>query len=101
MKAPYARLRSSTEVLCFSVLEALPAWVVSDAESVRREVADWARMTPEERWQLAALCARDAMWAVHASGRAEQILALVDPLPESTRIALARLRKEEGWGEEP
>jgi len=83
------------------VLDELPGWVISDVESVRREVAEWALMTPAERWQLATLCSRDVMWAARASGRLEQVLATVDPVPESTRLALARLRREAGWGEEP
>jgi len=83
------------------MLDELPGWVVGDIESVRREVAEWADLTPAERWRLARICSRDAIWAIRASGRAETILAQVDPLPESTLQALARLRKETGWGEEP
>lgn len=75
----------------------LPGWVVDDVASVRAEVAEWRDLTPEERWRLAASCARDAIWAAKASGRAEQILAYEDPLPESSVRALARLRREAGW----
>jgi hypothetical protein len=77
----------------------LPGWAIDDVESVREEVAEWKGLSPAELWKLAQLCARDAIWAVHASGDPERILAHEDPLPESTIAALARLRKERGWGE--
>jgi hypothetical protein len=72
----------------------LPGWVVDNAASVREEVAEWASTTPAERWRLARLCSRDALWAARASGRLAQVLDAVDPLPESTVLALARLRRE-------
>lgn len=73
---------------------ALPAWVIDDVASVRAEVAEWAGLTSQERWRLARLCARDAMWAARASGNPTRILDSVDPLPESTVVALERLRRE-------
>lgn len=76
---------------------ALPGWAREDVESVRDEVAEWRDLAPHELWRLAELCARDVMWAVRASGEPERILAHVDPLPESTVAALARLRAEAGW----
>jgi hypothetical protein len=76
------------------MLPKLPGWVVDDVTSVREEVAEWARTTPAERWQLARLCSRDAMWAARASGNPQRILDHVDPLPESTVAALARLRRK-------
>lgn len=80
------------------MLAKLPGWVVDDATSVRREVAEWAGLTVAERWRLAHLCSEDAMWAVRASGNAERILDHVDPLPASSVAALARLRRQAGWG---
>jgi len=77
---------------------ALPGWVVDDVTSVREEVAPWRDLTPAERWKLAKLCARDAMWAARASGNPQRILDRIDPLPESTVAALARLRRASGWG---
>jgi hypothetical protein len=65
---------------------------------VRAEVAEWAGTSPAERLHLAALCARDALWALRASGHPERILDRVDPLPASTLSALARLRKDANWG---
>jgi hypothetical protein len=75
----------------------LPGWVVDDVTSVKQEVAEWRGLSQAALWDLAKRCSRDAMWAIRASGRAEQILAHEDPLPESTMRALARLRREAGW----
>ncbi|MEQ9077410.1 MAG: hypothetical protein RLP09_26350 [Sandaracinaceae bacterium] len=80
------------------MLDELPGWVVDDAESVRREVEEWRGLTPAELWRLAELCARDALWAAKASGHGERVLSYQDPLPESTVQALARLRRQHGWG---
>jgi hypothetical protein len=77
---------------------ALPGWVVDDVTSVRAEVAEWTRLSDAERWHLARLCARDAMWAARASGNRERILSHVDPLPSSTLRALERLRRDANWG---
>ena len=82
------------------MLSELPGWVVDDAASVRKEVAEWAGTTPAERWRLARLCSRDALWAARASGMQQRILDQVDPLPDSTIKALTRLRCESGWGRE-
>ncbi len=82
------------------MLSKLPGWVVDDVTSVREEVKEWAGTTPAERWRMAQMCARDAMWAIRASGMAQRILDQVDPLPESTVRALQRLRHEAGWGRE-
>ncbi|MCZ7684073.1 MAG: hypothetical protein M5U28_36995 [Sandaracinaceae bacterium] len=80
------------------MLAKLPGWVVDDVTSVRDEVADWVDLTPPELWRLALLCSRDAMWAIRASADPQRILDHVDPLPPSSRDALARLRRESGWG---
>lgn len=77
----------------------LPGWVVDDVTSVRAEVAELVGTSPEDRWRLAMSCARDAIWALRAGGNAERALAHEDPLPESTHVALARLRKQAGWGD--
>lgn len=73
-------------------LAALPGWVVQDVESVRDEMAPYVGASPEALWRHTEDCARDAMWAVRASGMAARVLAQEDPLPESTLRALARLR---------
>lgn len=83
------------------MLPKLPGWVVDDVASVRAEVKEWRETTPAQRWRLARSCARDAMWAMRASGMASRVLSHVDPLPESSVRALARLRRDAGWGREP
>ena len=75
----------------------LPGWVTDDVTSVRREVAEWKGTTPAERWRLAVICSRDALWALKASGQAPRILGHVDPLPQSTVLALRRLQRQAGW----
>jgi hypothetical protein len=80
------------------VLPKLPGWVVDDVTSVKEEVAEWAAMTAAERWRLARICSRDAMWAARASRMRQRILDQVDPLPESSRQALQRLRRDARWG---
>lgn len=77
----------------------LPGWVVDDDTSIREEAAEWAGLTPAQRWRLATLCARDVMWAARASGAPERVLDHTDPLPESTVAVLARLRRAAGWGD--
>ncbi|MBZ0116272.1 MAG: hypothetical protein K8H88_04740 [Sandaracinaceae bacterium] len=74
-------------------LAKLPGWAVDDETSVRREVAPYVGATPEELWRHTEDCAKDAMWAVRASGFPERVLSQEDPLPPSTLRALARLRK--------
>ena len=77
----------------------LPGWVVDDATSVREEVAEWKDLSVAQRWKLARICSRDAMWAARASGDPQRVLDRVDPLPDSTVAALARLRRSAGWGD--
>lgn len=81
------------------MLANLPGWVVDDVASVMAEVADWRGTTPAQRWRLAELCARDAMWAARAGGHPQRVLDQVEALPASTLVALARLRRTAGWGD--
>ena len=80
------------------MLDKLPGWVVDEVAAVKAEVAEWVGTTEAERWRLARLCARDAIWAARASGMRQRVLDQVDPLPTSTLRALARLRREARWG---
>ena len=80
------------------MLPRLPGWVVDDVTSVREEVKEWIGTTPTERWRLARACSRDAIWAARASGMLQRILDQEEPLPESSMRALARLRRDSGWG---
>lgn len=81
------------------MLTKLPGWVVDNDTSVRREAAEWRDLTPAQRWHLAKLCASTAMWAVGLNEAPQRVLDYVDPLPESTVTALARLRRAAGWGD--
>ena len=81
----------SGTIVC--MLPKLPGWIVDDAASVREEVAPYVGIGPAELWRITEDCARDAMWAVRASGMADHVLASEDPLPPSTIAALARLRR--------
>jgi hypothetical protein len=73
-------------------LASLPGWVVDDVRSVHEEVARYVGLPASDLWRLTEDCARDAMWAARASGMIDRVLAYEDPLPESTRVALERLR---------
>ena len=71
----------------------LPKWVVSNEESVWRETERSRKMTPAERWRdVVAACDLSFYWNI--PGYAERIRKAVDPLPESSVRALARLREE-------
>ena len=60
--------------------------------SVWRETEAARRQTPAERWQgvVAACDVLRLYWTL--PGYPERVRAAVDPLPESSRRALARLR---------
>jgi hypothetical protein len=88
------RFSLNLDATILRMLAKLPGWVVSDETSV----AEWRDLSPAQRWRLAILCSRDAMWAARASGHRERILDHADPLPESTARALERLRQRSGWG---
>ena len=75
-----------------SMTRSLPPWVVSNEESVRREVSRYRNMTPEERGVILAMVCDDAAALIETSGRAEQIRTWRDPLPPSTVLALKRLQ---------
>jgi hypothetical protein len=81
------------------VLRKLPGWVVDDVTSVRAEVSEWVGLSRSELWRLAVLCSRDAMWAIRANADPQRILDTVDPLPATSIAALARLRRQAGWGD--
>jgi hypothetical protein len=95
VRFPNSRIRRPCLGCCYPRrvrIEALPGWVISDEQSVRADVARYVGMPPDALWREVEDCARDAMWAVRASGFAERVLAYEEPVPESTVVALARLR---------
>jgi hypothetical protein len=71
----------------------LPGWITDEVTSVRGEMAAYMNETPEALWRHTADCARDAMWAIRACDIPERALSSSDPVPESTRTALVRLRR--------
>ncbi len=76
------------------MLEALPGWVVSDAVSIRREMAALKDLTPAQYWEMALRCTRDALWALRLGDKSEAALAYEDRVAPSTHAALERLREE-------
>lgn len=74
-------------------MSGLPKWVISNEESVWRETEQSRRQTPAERWAdvVAACGTLELYWGI--PGYPERIKAAVDPMPESSRLAFARLRE--------
>lgn len=80
----------------FPMGSGLPAWVVEDVESVRRESLPYRSMSDEERLRLLAASCRAMSRLLAAREDADLVLRLVDPVPASTRRILARLRRQAG-----
>lgn len=84
------------------MLGKLPGWAVSEVESVSGDVAEWRHLSRAERRSLARACSRDVISALSVNRNPQRILDQVDPLPESSERALARLGRLAGWsGEHP
>ncbi len=75
-------------------LAKLPGWVVSNEESVEREVAPYRSLTPAQRLELGATASRSALAVALALSDRDRVLSYRDPIPHSTKLALARLRAE-------
>ena len=71
----------------------LPGWVTDDHSSIEREAAPYRGMTSAERMQFLAELCRGAAKQLSFRPDAARLLDYQDPLPESTRSALARLRR--------
>lgn len=70
----------------------LPPSLRKELHPVQEEVA-WARgLSPEERLAVTAALCQDAMILLAINPKRDRVLALRDAIPESTRLALARLR---------
>jgi hypothetical protein len=68
----------------------------ADLHPVEDEVA-WARsLTPEERLLIVGQLCRDAMVLLAMNPNRERVLDARDEVPESTKAALARLRRPQG-----
>ena len=72
----------------------LPKWVTSNEASVWDETARARTMTPAERWRdvIAACDTLRIYWDI--PGYPQRVRDAVDPLPESSERAFARLRDE-------
>ncbi|MBO6935760.1 MAG: hypothetical protein JJ863_12320 [Deltaproteobacteria bacterium] len=70
------------------------AWRVDPIADVLVEAARYASMTPNERGALVASACRGAAATLAARPDAERALAWRDPIPESSKRVLARLRAE-------
>jgi hypothetical protein len=77
-------------------LAKLPGWAIDDEASVRAEVADWVDASSTERWSATRRCARAAASLLRFHADRSKALEWVDPLPESTRQAIERLRSARG-----
>lgn len=72
----------------------MPAWASGDdAGSVREEAAPYKEMTPRQRLAILASACRAATRLLLSRDDHRRVLEHVDPLPESTIMALARLRR--------
>jgi hypothetical protein len=72
---------------------ALPKWVISNEASVCRETEHSRSQTPAERWADTVAACDTLRWYWSIPGYEERVRQAVDPLPESSRTALARLRE--------
>jgi hypothetical protein len=70
----------------------LPGWVIANDESVREEVAPFRRASLAARWDATRRCCRAATAMLRFHRDPARALAHRDPLPESTKLALERLR---------
>ena len=73
-------------------LDKLPGWVVDERTSVLQEVAPYIDASPSERLAATRACCRAAMNLLRYHSDPARALAWVDPLPEKSKTALARLR---------
>ena len=72
----------------------LPGWVIDNKTSVDEEAAPYRNMKPSQRADLMAAACRAAMRLLDVREDRERVLRHVDPLPESSVRALARLRRQ-------
>ncbi|HEX6241633.1 MAG TPA: hypothetical protein VFZ61_12085 [Polyangiales bacterium] len=70
----------------------LPGWVIDNASSLREEAAPYVALAASERARMLAAACRAGARLLRARPDAARVLDHVDPLPESSERALARLR---------
>jgi len=71
----------------------LPPSLDKAIHTLEKECAYAKSLTPQERLEVVAQCSAAAWSQVLAHTQRERLLALRDPLPESTLAALKRLRE--------
>ncbi|MCB9670190.1 MAG: hypothetical protein H6734_12005 [Alphaproteobacteria bacterium] len=74
----------------------LPPSLDRSRHTIDDEVAFARSLTPEERLAVVARVCRAAWHVLELNPNRDRILRERDPLPESTRAALARLRSRPG-----
>lgn len=72
----------------------LPPSLDASRHTVAEEVAYARSLTPEQRLEVVARVCRAAAALLAMHPKRERVLALRDPVPESTRIAWKRLHAE-------
>jgi hypothetical protein len=72
----------------------LPKWLADNRTALRWEVAAAAKQDPQQRFATLRRACATGMKLLKLNRDPEQVLKWVDPLPESSRAALARLRAE-------
>jgi hypothetical protein len=78
------------------MLSALPPSLRKELHPLEDEVA-WARaQTPEQRLRVVAALCRDTIILLNMNPHRDAVLAMRDPLPDSTVRAMARLRVRRG-----
>ena len=70
----------------------LPPSLDKMRHTLDEEVERARGLTPDQRLAVTALLCRDAMALLAVNSKRDRVLARRDPVPESTRRALARLR---------
>jgi hypothetical protein len=73
-------------------LRELPPWVVDNRTAVAREAQGFRALTPEQRWRAVAAACRGAARQLARRADRRRLLDYRDPLPESSVLALRRLR---------
>ena len=89
---PQSLARREYATLASMPRTALPAWAVNNRLSVAREAAPYRDFSPAQRAQALAAACRAATQQAAARPDAQRLREYRDPLPESSRIALRRLR---------
>jgi hypothetical protein len=70
----------------------LPQWAVDNRTAVAREAEPYRGLTVEARWRATAAACRSAARQLAQHPDRQRLLDFRDPLPESSILALRRLR---------